>query len=360
MHTNLPPHSYFLVGGAVRDQLLDLPVKDRDWVVIGQTPDAMRAAGFRQVGRNFPVFLHPETQEEYALARTERKQGIGHTGFTCHATPDVTLEQDLFRRDLTINAMAQDANGHIIDPYHGQQDLENRVLRAVSPAFKEDPLRVLRVARFAAQLADYNFQIEPQTLHMMRDVVATGELASLAPERIWQEWQTALQSPAPQRFFETLKACSALPLILPMAAALDDASCQRACTISSDVGIRFCALTHRIDQVTPYLALPKWLSTQQQLVHQYSVTLSHCKTAMDYLDLLYALDAYRRPERLSPFATTCTAILDTTQSAEQLIYAWEQTHALTARQLPATIQGAQTREALYTLRRQKLEECFSP
>lgn len=165
----------YLVGGAVRDALLGLPIKDKDWVVVGATPQGMLDAGYQQVGRDFPVFLHPQTREEYALARTERKSGSGYTGFTCYAAPDVTLEADLQRRDLTINAMARDDNGEIIDPYNGRDDLENRLLRHVSPAFSEDPLRVLRVARFAARYAHLGFRIADETMTLMRDMNAAGE-----------------------------------------------------------------------------------------------------------------------------------------------------------------------------------------
>ncbi|MGL4984715.1 MAG: multifunctional CCA tRNA nucleotidyl transferase/2'3'-cyclic phosphodiesterase/2'nucleotidase/phosphatase, partial [Plesiomonas sp.] len=175
----------YLVGGAVRDQLLGLPIHERDWVVVGSTPEDMLAKGYQQVGKDFPVFLHPQSREEYALARTERKQGLGYTGFVCHAAPDVTLEQDLIRRDLTINAIAQHSDGTLIDPYNGQRDLTQRLLRHISPAFSEDPLRVLRIARFAARFADFGFQIAPETQQLMRTMVAAGELNHLTPERVW-------------------------------------------------------------------------------------------------------------------------------------------------------------------------------
>ncbi len=188
----------YLVGGAVRDALLGLPVKDRDWVVVGSTPQEMLDAGYQQVGRDFPVFLHPQTHEEYALARTERKSGSGYTGFTCYAAPDVTLEDDLKRRDLTINALAQDDNGEIIDPYNGLGDLQNRLLRHVSPAFGEDPLRVLRVARFAARYAHLGFRIADETLTLMREMTHAGELEHLTPERVWKETESALTTRNPR------------------------------------------------------------------------------------------------------------------------------------------------------------------
>ncbi|MGR5219888.1 multifunctional CCA addition/repair protein [Vibrio parahaemolyticus] len=205
----------YLVGGAVRDQLLELDVYDRDWVVVGATPEQMLAKGFQAVGKDFPVFLHPKSKQEHALARTERKAGKGYTGFECFSSPDVTLEEDLMRRDLTINAMAQDQNGRIIDPYHGQQDLKDRVLRHVSPAFVEDPLRVLRVARFAAKLAHLGFTIAPDTLALMTQIVEQGELEHLTAERIWQEWHKSLSTHHPEVFLEVLRACGALAVVLP-------------------------------------------------------------------------------------------------------------------------------------------------
>ena len=201
------------VGGAVRDALLGLPVKDRDWVVVGETPEAMLARGFRPVGRDFPVFLHPETHEEYALARTERKYGRGYTGFVCHAAPDVTLEEDLSRRDLTINAIAREAGGALVDPYGGARDLEAKVLRHVGPAFAEDPLRVLRVARFAARLPD--FSLAPETLSLMRSMSGSGELDCLTPERVWKELSRGLMETRPSQMFHALRACGALIHIIP-------------------------------------------------------------------------------------------------------------------------------------------------
>ncbi|MDU5782235.1 MAG: multifunctional CCA addition/repair protein [Pantoea sp.] len=205
----------YLVGGAVRDALLKLPVKDRDWVVVGATPEAMLAQGFQQVGRDFPVFLHPQSREEYALARTERKSGNGYTGFVTWSAPDVTLEQDLQRRDLTINAIAQRENGELIDPFHGERDLQARLLRHVSDAFNEDPLRVLRVARFAARFAHLNFRIADETQALMRQMAASGELSHLTAERVWKETEKALASRNPQVFFQTLRDCGALEVLFP-------------------------------------------------------------------------------------------------------------------------------------------------
>lgn len=205
----------FLVGGAVRDALLRLPVKDRDWVVVGATPDAMLAEGYQQVGRDFPVFLHPRSREEYALARTERKSGNGYTGFVTQFAPDVTLEQDLQRRDLTINAIAQSDSGELIDPYGGQRDLAKRQLRHVSAAFNEDPLRVLRVARFAARFAHLNFRIAEETQALMREMTLSGELAHLTAERVWKETEKALLTRNPQVYFQVLRDCGALQVLFP-------------------------------------------------------------------------------------------------------------------------------------------------
>ena len=203
----------YLVGGAVRDRLLGLPVQDRDWTVVGGSPDELLAAGYRMVGRDFPVFIHPQTGEEYALARTERKTAPGYAGFSFHAAPDVTLEQDLARRDLTINAMAQDEHGTVVDPHSGQRDLHARVLRHVSPAFAEDPVRILRLARFAARFGD--FTVADETMALCRAMVASGEVDALVPERVWQELSRGLMEAHPPRLFAVLRDCGALARLLP-------------------------------------------------------------------------------------------------------------------------------------------------
>ena len=202
------------MGGAVRDRLLGIAVSDRDWVVVGSTPEAMEEAGYKQVGRDFPVFLHPDSHEEYALARTERKTAPGYTGFTVHAAPDVTLEEDLQRRDLTINAIAETADGEHIDPFNGVQDIRQRILRHVSPAFAEDPVRILRVARFAARLKPFGFSVAPETLVLMRNMTETGETDALVPERVWAELQAALNTNHPQEFFTVLREAGALQSVL--------------------------------------------------------------------------------------------------------------------------------------------------
>lgn len=205
----------YLVGGAVRDRLLGLPVVDHDWVVTGATPEQLEQQGYQQVGKQFPVFLHPKTKEEYALARKEKKQGEGYTGFICDFSPDIRLEEDLARRDLTINAIAQNNQGQLIDPFQGQQDLQDRCLRHVSDAFVEDPLRVLRVARFAARFHDFGFRVAPETLTLMQVISASGELATLSAERIWKELEKALNTPHSEVFFRVLDEANALTVLFP-------------------------------------------------------------------------------------------------------------------------------------------------
>jgi tRNA nucleotidyltransferase (CCA-adding enzyme) len=225
----------YAVGGAVRDELLGLPVKDRDYVVVGATPEDMTRLGYKPVGKDFPVFLHPKTREEYALARTERKTARGYKGFQVHAAPDVTLEQDLSRRDLTINAIARDAQGRIIDPHGGAADLKRGVLRHVSPAFAEDPVRILRVARFAAR---FGFKLAPATLRLMRAMVEAGEADALVPERVWQELAIGLMEPAPSKMFALLRNCGALARVLP---ELDAAWASRAQYARSQRALDFAA-----------------------------------------------------------------------------------------------------------------------
>ncbi|HID00691.1 MAG TPA: multifunctional CCA addition/repair protein [Piscirickettsiaceae bacterium] len=261
----------YLVGGAVRDRLLELPVKEKDWVVVGATPEWMIQQGYQPVGKDFPVFLHPHTREEYALARTERKQGRGYHGFVFHAGTDVSLEADLCRRDLTVNAMAQDLDtGEIIDPYGGQEDLQQRVLRHVSDAFAEDPLRVLRVARFAAKLAPLGFKVAPETLVLMRRMSTSGELDALTSERVWKEVDKALRTQAPHVFFQLLHEVEALNVLFPEIAALDGVPqspkwhpegdvlthtwlvLMRAAELHDDVAVRFAALVHDVGKgLTP-------------------------------------------------------------------------------------------------------------
>ncbi|MGA8205301.1 MAG: multifunctional CCA addition/repair protein, partial [Woeseiaceae bacterium] len=265
----------YLVGGAVRDEQLGLPVKERDWCVVGATPEELIDRGYRQVGKDFPVFLHPETGEEYALARTERKTAPGYHGFRFDTSPDVTIEQDLGRRDLTINALARDADGRIIDPYGGQRDLDRRLLRHVSDAFAEDPVRILRAARFAARFAGLGFRIAPQSRNLMRKMVAAGEADALVPDRVWKEAAEALAGPDPRLFFEALRSCGALRVVFPELDALFgvpqpqawhpeiDAGLHtlmalaEAGKLSPDLEVRFAVLVHDLGKArTPAAELP--------------------------------------------------------------------------------------------------------
>lgn len=336
----------YLVGGAVRDQLLQRPITERDYVVVGATAEQLLAQGFQAVGKDFPVFLHPESKEEYALARTERKNGHGYQGFEFFASPDVSLEQDLLRRDLTVNAMAQDADGNIIDPYDGQRDLQLGILRHVSDAFREDPLRVFRVARFAAKL---NFQVAEETLILMREISQSGELNYLSAERVWKETVRALAEPNAKRFFEVLQQCGALKVWFPEVDALfgvpqraafhPEIDCgvhtlmtlEKACQYQFDVIVRFALLCHDLGKaLTPKQELPRHAMHEQRGVaptlalcdrlkvpaefktvaakvcehHLKSHRLFEMK-ASSIWKLLQQLDILRRPEHGQYFAQAC-------------------------------------------------------
>ena len=335
----------YLVGGAVRDEQLGYPHKEKDWVVVGATAEDMLAAGFQQVGKDFPVFLHPDTKEEYALARTERKTAPGYRGFEVHADPDVTLEQDLQRRDLTINAIAQDETGSIIDPFNGMRDIQGRVLRHVSPAFSEDPVRILRVARFAARYEHLGFTVADETMQLMQQMVADGEVDALVPERVWQEMQRALGERSPSRFIEVLRECRALQRILPELDRLFGVPqppehhpeidtgvhtlmvLDQACRLSNDTEVRFAALMHDLGKgVTPESEWPRHVEHEARgagivrdvckrlrIPNEYR-DLAEC-TARYHLhyhralelkpstvvDTLERLDAFRKPQRFEKF-----------------------------------------------------------
>jgi len=341
----------YLVGGAVRDKLLGLPVTDRDWVVVGARQNEMLDLGFAQVGNDFPVFLHPQTKEEYALARTERKTAPGHTGFVFDANETVTLEQDLARRDLTINAIAETADGELIDPYNGQDDLAGRVLRHVSPAFEEDPLRVLRVARFAARFHSLGFRVAPETNAIMRKIVHSGELASLVSERVWQELAKALVSKSPDAFVTVLRDCEALGIVLPEIDALFGVPqpakfhpevdtglhllmcLQQARLLSDDPQVLYATLVHDVgkgatdrtlwpshkghetlglpllDAIAARLKVPNEFAKLAALVCEHHTKLHRLEQvdADKALALLEAIDVFRRPERLDKFLLACEA-----------------------------------------------------
>ncbi|MDP3538273.1 MAG: multifunctional CCA addition/repair protein [Azonexus sp.] len=337
----------YVVGGAVRDELLGRPNADRDHVVVGATPEAMLAHGFRPVGKDFPVFLHPRTHEEYALARTERKSGRGYHGFAFHAAPDVTLEEDLARRDLTINAMARADDGSLIDPYCGQRDLKAKMLRHVGPAFAEDPVRILRIARFAARFDD--FSVAPETLDLLRGMVADGEADHLVAERVWQELAKGLMEDKPSRMFEVLRDCNALPRLLPEVDALFGVPQRADYHPEIDTGIhtmmvvdqaalrhfslpvRFAALTHDLGKaLTPDDVLPRHIGHEERsvkLVEQLSTRLRVPNDCRDVallvarfhgnihraaelkpgtiVGLFEKTDALRRPERFQQILDAC-------------------------------------------------------
>ncbi len=306
----------YLVGGAVRDKLLNLPVKERDWVVVGARAETLLRMGYQPVGRDFPVFLHPQTKEEYALARLERKIAPGYSGFSFDAAPTVTLEEDLMRRDLTINAMAETADGQLIDPFGGAIDLENRLLRHVSAAFAEDPVRILRVGRFAARFAYLGFKVAPATQQLMRHMVEIGEVAALVAERVWKELERALAEAHPTEFFFVLAACGALPVLFPLKImqAESIAALQAAVSQSGEPLIRFAALLHLLNDVelaalcqryripTAYRDLAR-LVARHLNAYQHALTLS----AAAMLALLQALDVFRRPQRFEQWLLACGA-----------------------------------------------------
>jgi len=341
----------YLVGGAVRDRLLGRAVEERDYVVVGATPQDLLALGYRQVGKDFPVFLHPDTKEEYALARTERKTAPGYRGFVVHADPDVTLEEDLRRRDLTVNALAEDEDGNLVDYFGGHTDLEDRVLRHISPAFAEDPVRILRVARFAARYADLGFSVAGETMGLMRSMVDAGEVDALVPERVWQELAKALEEPKPSRFFGVLRACGALARLLPEVERLYGIPqpakwhpeidtgvhtmmvVDMAARLSRDPAVRFAALTHDLGKgTTPEAILPSHKGHEErsvELIGKLSERLKaprrFCDLALitaryhglahkleelrpgTILDMLEGADAIRRPERFEKMITACEA-----------------------------------------------------
>ena len=395
----------FKVGGAVRDRLLGKPVTDIDWVVVGATTEEMLAQGYRPVGADFPVFLHPKSGEEYALARTERKSGRGYGGFVFHADPDVTLEEDLIRRDLTINAIAEDKDGHLTDPYHGQSDLRDRILRHVSPAFAEDPLRVLRVARFAARYAPDGFHIAPETLELMRELSHSGELQALTPERSWKEISRALMENQPQVFIRVLRDCDALKVLFPEVDALFGVPQPEAHHPEIDTGlhvlsvleqsaifhqplsVRWACLLHDLGKgLTPEADWPRHIAHEHTglklikavnkrfkvprdcqelalLVGQYH---THGHRALELkpstlLDLLQSFDVYRRPQRFEEFVVACEMDARGRKGLEDRSYPqaeYLRGAAVTAREVqvqPLLDQGFQGQELGEALKQERLD-----
>ena len=341
----------YLVGGAVRDELLGIPVRERDWCVVGATPEQLEAEGYRPVGKDFPVFIHPDSGEEYALARTERKTGAGYHGFAFHAAPDVTIEEDLRRRDLTVNAIARDDDGSLVDPFGGADDIKNRTLRHVSDAFQEDPVRVLRVARFAARFSGLGFDVAAETLALMREMVDSGEVDALVAERVWKETASALAEDQPQVYFEVLRRCGALARVFPEIDALfgvpqpekwhPEIDCgihtmmvlQQAARLSDDITVRFAALVHDLGKATTSKdrlpSHPGHEARSVKLVRRLCERLrvpndcrdlgliaaeyhTHCHRALELrastlLKVLNQTDAFRRPERFEQFLVACEA-----------------------------------------------------
>ncbi|MFT0631891.1 multifunctional CCA addition/repair protein [Pseudomonas sihuiensis] len=398
----------YKVGGAVRDRLLGRPISEVDWVVVGASAEQMLELGYRPVGADFPVFLHPQTGEEYALARTERKSGRGYGGFTFHASPDVTLEQDLIRRDLTVNAMAEDDQGNLIDPYNGQQDLEARILRHVSPAFAEDPLRVLRVARFAARYAPLGFSVAPETLALMRQLAESGELAHLTAERSWKEISRALMEPRPDVFVQVLRDCAALAALLPEVDDLFGVPQPQAHHPEIDTGehvlsvlrqcaehdqplnVRWASLLHDVGKgLTPEDQWPRHIAHEQKGLRLIQAINERCKAPRDcaelamlvgefhthghralelrpstLLELLQRFDVFRRPQRFAEFVAACEMDARGRLGLEQREYpqgAYLLGAAEAARQVPVKpllekgFKGAELGEALSRERLQALK-----
>lgn len=392
----------YLVGGAVRDQLLGRTVSERDYVVVGATPEQMLAAGYMPVGSDFPVFLHPHSKEEYALARTERKSGVGYGGFTFYTSPDLSLEEDLIRRDLTINAMALAEDGSVIDPYGGQQDLQDRLLRHVSPAFIEDPLRVLRVARFAARYAPLGFTVAPETLSLMQSLVNQGEINHLTPERIWKETQRALTEDRADVYFEVLRDCGALQVIMPEVNALFGVpqrpeyhpeidtgihtlmTLQRACEAQYSDRVRFATVMHDLGKaLTPVDLLPRHADHEARGVEPIKNLCKRLKVPSQYQQLaelvcrehllchrvmelrpgtiwrlLQRLDVLRRPERVEEFIQACECDARGRLGLEKRPYeqadfmreAIQRVRNIRAVDLPSHIQGPDIGEALIEAR----------
>ena len=398
----------YLVGGAVRDHLLGHPYHEKDYVVVGATPAQMLDLGYQPVGKDFPVFLHPQTKEEYALARTERKSGTGYHGFEFHTDVSVTLEQDLIRRDLTINAMAMDDVGQVYDPYGGQQDLENRILRHVSDAFIEDPLRVLRIARFAARYTSAGFVIADETLALMQRLTETGELNALTPERVWKETSRALSERHADVYFEVLRQCGALKVLFPEIDALygipqrpeyhPEIDCgihtmmslQQACRQNYSLDVRFAVLVHDLGKaLTPVEELPRHIMHEERGIkpvnelcdrlkvptYTKQLALAVCKEHLKCHQafnlkpgtlwrLLQRLDVLRRPERVEAFVQACECdsrgrlgLEDRAYpQAQYVLDAMQTVRAIKAQDLPADIQGPDIGEMLIERRIQALGE----
>jgi len=360
----------YLVGGAVRDKLLNYPVSERDWVVVGATVEQMEAAGYQQVGKDFPVFLHPDSKEEYALARTERKSGKGYTGFQCFTSPDITLEEDLKRRDLTINAMAEDSDGSLIDPYDGQQDIRDKLLRHVSNAFEEDPLRILRVARFYARYHHLGFEISGETRSLMKNMVTNGMLAELVPERVWVEIQRSLSEKDPQMFFQMLQDSGALKELFPAIAGQPEFADSISAMInsaanSSDPVCRFSTLfaNATAEEVNTWCTRFKVPNDYRELAllvakYQRSVLRVAGFDSALVLGLLDNLDVFRRAQRFEKFIQVCRFLATDvktrqlmSEAIEILIDATQACKKLGVKDVDAGLSGPEIGQAISALRR---------
>jgi tRNA nucleotidyltransferase (CCA-adding enzyme) len=398
----------YLVGGAVRDQLLGHPYHEKDYVVVGATPEQMLAQGYQPVGKDFPVFLHPETKDEYALARTERKSGHGYHGFEFYTDAAVTLEQDLIRRDLTINAIAKDDDGNLYDPYGGQKDLDQRILRHVSSAFVEDPLRVLRIARFAARYKSLGFKVADETLALMKELAESGELEALTPERVWKETSRALMEDHADEYFEVLRTCGALKVLFPEIDALygipqrpeyhPEIDCgihtmmslQQACRANYSLDVRFAVLVHDLGKaLTPADELPRHIMHEERGIKPVNVVcdrlrvptntkqlaLAVCKEHLKCHQaltlkpgtlwrLLQRLDVLRRPERVEAFVQACECdsrgrlgLEDRDYpQAQYVLDAMQVVRSIKAQDLPPEIQGPDIGEMLIERRIDALAE----
>ena len=398
----------YLVGGAVRDHLLGFPYHEKDYVVVGATPEQLIASGYQPVGKDFPVFLHPDTKDEYALARTERKSGHGYHGFSFYTDPSVTLEEDLIRRDLTINAIAMDDDGKIYDPYNGQQDLDHKILRHVSIAFIEDPLRVLRIARFAARYKALGFTVAPETLALMKQLAESGELEALTPERVWKETSRALMENHADEYFEVLRACGALKVLFPELDALygipqrpeyhPEIDCgihtmmslQQACKANYSLDVRFAVLVHDLGKaLTPKDELPRHIMHEERGIKPVTevcdrlkvptntkqLALAVCKEHLKCHQaltlkpgtlwrLLQRLDVLRRPERVEAFVQACECdsrgrlgLEDRDYpQARYLTEAMQLVRSIKASDLPADVKGPDIGEMLIQKRIEALAE----
>jgi tRNA nucleotidyltransferase (CCA-adding enzyme) len=357
----------YLVGGAVRDKLLGLPVKERDFVVVGANDNDMLKLGYQRVGKEFPVYLHPKTREEYALARRERKTAPGYKGFDFDASPEVSLEDDLLRRDLTINAIAEADDETLIDPYRGQEDLKNKVLRHVSPAFAEDPVRILRVGRFLARFAYLGFTIAPDTMTLMRLMVKGGEVNALVAERVWKELERALGEKNPEKFFEVMEACGALTILFPeLSSKLSMPVLQAASSLSNDSAIRFAALMHHyangdgkhLSMICNRYRVPNAHHELAKLTLLWHARAKEIKSfnAEELLNFLYRLDYFRREQRFLDFLTVCSAIYPDFDAT------WLEQYAKAAKKYPVQdlvglgLTGTDLAEQLKLKRQEKIAE----